>query len=692
MAHGIKKILIVKKEELECNNNQQSVNSICKNNKMALNNLLMLDNCCASSTTNQNLLNQKNSSTNTNALATATAAAAITHQTLPPTHATLMNNSNGNKLTLNCSGASMSTITSSTATKSPITTTTTSTATKMGSRRIFTPQFKLQVLESYRNDSDCKGNQRATARKYGIHRRQIQKWLQCENNLRSIIANNPQNVRNNAIKSIQKATAPILSSTTSSTPTSSRHRGVVGANTDKNNGATYSCFTLANVKSYKAANNDVVGSPTKSLVSQQSSSSFVTFENFASTSNVSIASANLPPHLQHHHQQHHNNHLIINNNFYFDNSQMMFNGNKIDELPIDLSCSNNNNNNNAIKIKAETVARPIPLHPTISNYKIPQFYNFSPLATPSSSSSTATSPQLIDISNSVVKSEQQHCIDPIDLSISNVSHKRKHSTDNDNKKPIKLFRPYLESNFDNNEEMMKKKEGNSDVEEDEEQQHAIIKEEPDHIQKFPIIWSNAYNFYPDHFQAQNDFPPTASSNHSFLLNTSSHHQHHLAITSSSSPSSSILSSPNDSGIMNTSFIHRSTLLPPSQASPVSGYDSSTSSIYSFNDNEVDLSHGGNSPPYSHYDAPSPLSSSATSLSPTTTETKVPLSSSSSSFIHDLKFKLYTLDCYYNDADCKRNEKLVANKLNINCKIVEKWLRQENDLRDQQKQYHLQILV
>ncbi|XP_012278951.1 uncharacterized protein LOC105698896 [Orussus abietinus] len=55
----------------------------------------------------------------------------------------------------------------------------------MGSRRIFAPAFKLRVLDSYRNDIDCRGNQRATARKYGIHRRQIQKWLQCEENLRS---------------------------------------------------------------------------------------------------------------------------------------------------------------------------------------------------------------------------------------------------------------------------------------------------------------------------------------------------------------------------------------------------------------------------------------------------------------------------------------------------------------------------
>lgn len=39
-------------------------------------------------------------------------------------------------------------------------------------------------MDSYRKDADCQGNQRATARKYGIHRRQIQKWLQTETSLR----------------------------------------------------------------------------------------------------------------------------------------------------------------------------------------------------------------------------------------------------------------------------------------------------------------------------------------------------------------------------------------------------------------------------------------------------------------------------------------------------------------------------
>lgn len=58
---------------------------------------------------------------------------------------------------------------------------------RAGSRRIFPPQFKLQVLEAYRRDTQCRGNQRATARKFGIHRRQIQKWLQAEPALRAAL-------------------------------------------------------------------------------------------------------------------------------------------------------------------------------------------------------------------------------------------------------------------------------------------------------------------------------------------------------------------------------------------------------------------------------------------------------------------------------------------------------------------------
>lgn len=59
----------------------------------------------------------------------------------------------------------------------------------MGTRRIFTTAFKIKVLDSYRHDKDCRQNQRATARKYNIHRRQIQKWLQCEEQLRNSVEN-----------------------------------------------------------------------------------------------------------------------------------------------------------------------------------------------------------------------------------------------------------------------------------------------------------------------------------------------------------------------------------------------------------------------------------------------------------------------------------------------------------------------
>lgn len=107
------------------------------------------------------------------------------------------------------------------------------TSAKMGSRRIFTPQFKLQVLDSYRNDSDCKGNQRATARKYGIHRRQIQKWLQCENNLRSSVANLNQNNMKHQFHNISHHHQIPVVSSSSSTIITTTH--TINNNSSSNN-------------------------------------------------------------------------------------------------------------------------------------------------------------------------------------------------------------------------------------------------------------------------------------------------------------------------------------------------------------------------------------------------------------------------------------------------------------------------
>ncbi|XP_033227587.1 uncharacterized protein LOC117179674 [Belonocnema kinseyi] len=86
----------------------------------------------------------------------------------------------------------------------------------MGSRRIFPAAFKLKVLHSYRNDIDCRGNQRATARKYGIHRRQIQKWLQCEHTLRSNCAEldvNAGSLVTGNSSGISKLDGPLVEST-----------------------------------------------------------------------------------------------------------------------------------------------------------------------------------------------------------------------------------------------------------------------------------------------------------------------------------------------------------------------------------------------------------------------------------------------------------------------------------------------
>ncbi|CAG9804000.1 unnamed protein product [Chironomus riparius] len=624
MALEIKSNLIDKQDALESNNDHQPNGYNVCNSNLALNSVLR-DNMSLSSS-NQNLLNLKNSSTtNTNLLAS-------TQKSLPQSQlSSLMKNSSGNKFNLNSSGASMSIITSSTKPTSTITKSLkTTTGTKMGSRRIFTPQFKLQVLESYRNDNDCKGNQRATARKYGIHRRQIQKWLQCENNLRSIIANNPENVRSNQMKLFPKGTAPILSSSTNS-----RQRGVV--NTDKN-GATYSCFSLANVKNFKASNDESLSTKNLSSVS----SSFGEFTSRSTSNNTTTALEA-------------SKHVVLNNNFCYDNDSLVTNNYKnsiVDDYPIDLSC-------NHTKVKIENVARPIPIHPSSSHYKIP-FYIYDTDFSSNKNSlhyqyQTFSSPQITDISNSLLKTD---LVDPIDLSTTNISQKRKHVTDDNKKdKPLKLFRPYLESNFEKDIDKSKK-----------------LKQ--DDSEKFPMIWSNNYNFYPQHNISGSDYQPFLMTCSQPIFRADSQN------VSKFPPATSSLSSPNDSGIMINSNYH--ILL--SQASPVSGYDSSTSSMYSFNDNEVDLIQG-NSPLYtsSHYETSSP-SFSISTMSPIATETKVPLSPS---LLHDLKFKLHTLDCYYNDADCERNEKLVAKKLNINCKIVEKWLRQEGDLR---KQYHLQIIV
>ena len=54
-------------------------------------------------------------------------------------------------------------------------------------RRSYSLEFKVQVLDSYYHDAQTKLNQRKTALKFGVNRRQIQKWLAQEDTLRGSV-------------------------------------------------------------------------------------------------------------------------------------------------------------------------------------------------------------------------------------------------------------------------------------------------------------------------------------------------------------------------------------------------------------------------------------------------------------------------------------------------------------------------
>ena len=54
-------------------------------------------------------------------------------------------------------------------------------------RRSYSLEFKVAVLDSYYNDTQTRLNQRKTALKYGVNRRQIQKWLAQEETLRGSV-------------------------------------------------------------------------------------------------------------------------------------------------------------------------------------------------------------------------------------------------------------------------------------------------------------------------------------------------------------------------------------------------------------------------------------------------------------------------------------------------------------------------
>nr|XP_019531436.2 uncharacterized protein LOC109403149 [Aedes albopictus] len=485
---------------------------------------------------------------------------------------------------------------------------------KMGSRRIFTPQFKLQVLDSYRNDSDCKGNQRATARKYGIHRRQIQKWLQVENNLRSAAANSSSGGAGAAMKinlmgNHQPQTAPQaqfplhphhlhphrhihhqnLNSIELKVPLdSARHRVAQNASNNNNN-------ILGNGKESSACIISPV--PTHTLVAPFSHPHH---ESSSSSASLSV----LKPHSR---------------------------GGESEAVAMAVSQVQRPNYS---PVSGDFPVTPTPTHPfdrlnlldpyyhpyhlPYAKYAIdcpidlslPQHYRtkldqaLSPCSTISSVYSSR--PRSITPSAPVeIKTEKLSCDQPaaedyeaVDLSC----RKRKTSSPSDDDasppKSIKLFKPYLLD------------------EKDDDKDSTIGSPDPTGRPDYPIIWNfhAQQRYYEGLIEFHGGYPLSPPCIRQPL--TPSPRTPYSTTLSPSPPSSTHWAQP--------------------QASPVSGYDSSTSisSVYS-NDGDAD------------------------------------------GYSYNLELRQQAIDSYYHDATCRGDFRAVASKYNINRKYVEKWLAQED---------------
>ncbi|XP_021706587.1 uncharacterized protein LOC110678272 [Aedes aegypti] len=488
------------------------------------------------------------------------------------------------------------------------------TAGKMGSRRIFTPQFKLQVLDSYRNDSDCKGNQRATARKYGIHRRQIQKWLQVENNLRSAAANSSSSGAGAAMKinlmgNHQPQAAPQpqfplhphhlhphrhihhqnLNSIELKVPLdSARHRVAQNASNNNNN-------ILGNGKENSACIISPV--PTHTLVAPFSHPHH---ESSSSSASLSV----LKPH------------------------------SRGDSEAVAMAVSQVQRPNYS-PVSGDFPVTPTPTHPfdrinlldpyyhpyhlPYAKYAIdcpidlslPQHYRakleqaLSPCSTISSVYSSrprSTTPAHVEIKTEEPSRDlpTEDC-EAVDLSC----RKRKTSSPSDDDasppKSIKLFKPYLLD------------------EKDDDKDSNIGSPDPTGRPDYPIIWNfhAQQRYYESLSEFNGGYPPSPPYMHQPLTPIP---RTPFSTTLSPSPPSTV----------------GSTHWAQPQASPVSGYDSSTSisSVYS-NDGDTD------------------------------------------GYSYNLELRQQAIDSYYHDASCRGDFRAVASKYNINRKYVEKWLAQED---------------
>lgn len=363
---------------------------------------------------------------------------------------------------------------------------------RMGSRRMFTPQFKLQVLDSYRNDSDCKGNQRATARKYGIHRRQIQKWLQCETNLRSSVVNScsktGQSVNQNQTTNPKQANGEVnfhlsLDITRQSVALTSNKSNTGFLSPVHSHTLDYTPVSYEHISpSASLPSSPVFTAPIEQQQRQQQQQYdeySVHFVDYVPQLQQQTPSTSIQTPTQHQHeQQFHENQIGFNyESYYYDISPMM------PATPIDLSVSGRSREKFC---KSRTPS--------------PRACVWQNVVESCSQSTWQQSNSLSDDGTHFVELTNV-CSTAMDLSC----HKRKATdekldgSDEWSSKPakaIKLFKPYLDDNDDDEDDDGKKCKGE---------------------QRDPIIWSNycenysTYSCSPHHFDCNSNIKESVYS-------------------------------------------------------------------------------------------------------------------------------------------------------------------------------------
>ncbi len=361
---------------------------------------------------------------------------------------------------------------------------------RMGSRRMFTPQFKLQVLDSYRNDSDCKGNQRATARKYGIHRRQIQKWLQCEPNLRSSVVSSScsktgQSVNQNQTTNPKPSNGEVnfhlsLDITRQNVARTSNNKSNTGfLSPVHSHTLDYTPVSYEHIPPSASLPSSPVFTAPIEQQQQQYDEYSVHFVDYVQPLQQQTPSTSILPPTQHQHvQQFHENSIAYNyDSYYYDMSPMPV-------TPIDLSVRSRSRQNEFCKSRTPSPRACVWQNNVESSQST---------STWQKSNNVADDTHLVELTNVCSNKAMDLSCRKRSAKDDADSHRNVDGSDEWTAKPakaIKLFKPYLDHDDDDNDSEDGKK----------------CKSE----QRDPIIWSNycenysTYSCSPHHYDSNSN--------------------------------------------------------------------------------------------------------------------------------------------------------------------------------------------